>query len=216
MTARCQLYLVSPPEIGDLEKFAAGFAEALSGGVACFQLRLKARDGRSPPDAEVLRIARRLLPIARDAGIAFLLNDRPDLAKLAGADGVHVGQSDMRLADARALLGAQASIGVTCHASIHLAMEAGEGGADYVAFGAFFPTATKAATSSASLDLLESWSFATTVPCVAIGGITPGNCEPLIRAGADFIAVSSAVWAHPNGPAAAIQEFQQAIERASA
>ncbi|WP_428407718.1 thiamine phosphate synthase [Hyphococcus sp.] len=208
----CRLYLVTPPAIADLNAFCDDFARALDAGdVACIQLRLKSPEGVAAGDDEVLRAAEALLPIARDHDAAFLINDRPDLALKSGADGVHVGQSDASCKKARVLLGDDATVGVTCHNSKHLALEAGEAGADYVAFGAFFPTKTKEAPTQADPALLEWWSYATTLPCVAIGGITPENCAPLVRAGADFLAVSGAVWSHPEGPAAAVKAFAKAI-----
>ncbi len=212
MTDRCRLYLVTPPEIKDLAQFVAAFRTALEGGdVAALQLRLKSREGVSASDAEILKAAEALLPIARARDVSLIINDRPDLAKKSGADGVHVGQSDTSIVEARALLGDDASIGVTCHDSRDLAIAAGEAGADYVAFGAFFPTATKEAKSRATPAILEWWSYATTVPCVAIGGITPENCGVLVEAGADFVAVSNAIWAHAAGPAAAVLAFNEAI-----
>lgn len=217
MTASCRLYLVTPPEITDLDAFAEAYDAALDAGdVACLQLRLKSKGGIAAPDDEIMRAADRLLPLCRARDVAFLVNDRPDLAKACGADGVHVGQSDSACRDARSLLGADATIGVTCHASRHLAMDAAEAGADYVAFGAFFPTDTKDAPTSADPDILRSWSLATTVPCVAIGGITPGNCGPLVAAGADFLAVSAAIWRDGVGPAAAMRGFIAAIAAAQA
>lgn len=201
MTA--QLYLITPPALPDL----AGFAETLratldAGPVACLQLRLK-----EVSDDALRRAVDQLLPIARARDMAFLLNDRPDLAAETGCDGVHVGQGDMPLAEARRLLGANASIGVTCHGSRHLAMEAAEGGADYVAFGAFFPTATKDPPGRATPDILTWWQEIFEIPCVAIGGISVENCRPLIEAGADFLAVSSGVWNYKDGPAAAVAAF---------
>ena len=147
------------------------------------------------------------MPVCHGRDVAFLVNDRPDLAREAGADGVHIGQEDAGYAEARSAVGAGATVGVTCHNSLHLAMEAAEAGADYVAFGAFFPTRTKAPKAQATLETLEVWSAATVVPCVAIGGITAENCRPLVRAGADFLAVVGGVWDHPEGPAAAVREF---------
>jgi thiamine-phosphate pyrophosphorylase len=141
------------------------------------------------------------------AGTAFILNDRPDLAAELGCDGVHVGQEDASYAEARALVGADKIVGVTCHDSRHLAMEAGEAGADYVAFGAFFPTATKEPKTRADLELLQWWAEAMVVPVVAIGGITVKNAPALIAAGADFLAVSAGVWEHPDGPEAAVKAF---------
>ncbi|MEE2690636.1 MAG: thiamine phosphate synthase [Pseudomonadota bacterium] len=211
----CRLYLVTPPVVADLARFAEAFAQALDGGdVACLQVRLKDRAGTPAPDDEILRAAEKLLPLARARDVALLVNDRPDLAKKAGADGVHVGQKDMSAREARRLLGDAATVGVTCHASKHLALEAGEAGADYVAFGAFFPTGTKDAPTRADPEILEWWSYATTLPCVAIGGITPENCAPLVRAGADFLAVSNAVWGAEDGPAAAVKRFTAAMEEA--
>lgn len=215
MPRDCRLYLITPPVIADLEKFADDFARALGAGdVACVQLRLKTPDGVAASDDAVLRAAEMMAPVVRKHDAAFLINDRPDLALKAGADGVHIGQSDAPYKKARALLGEDATIGVTCHDSKHLALVAGEAGADYVAFGAFFPTATKEAPSRAEPSLIEWWSYATTLPCVAIGGITPENCGALVRAGADFLAVSGAVWSHPEGPAAAVKAFATAIAEA--
>lgn len=207
-----RLYLITPPVIADLKKFSDAFSRALGAGdVACVQLRLKDRDGVAAGDDEILRAADMLAPIARKHDVAFLINDRPDLALKCGADGVHVGQSDASCKKARAALGEGATVGVTCHNSKHLALEAGEDGADYVAFGAFFPTQTKLAPTAAEISLLEWWNYATTLPSVAIGGITPENCRPLVRAGADFLAVSAAVWDCPDGPDAAVKSFMQAI-----
>ncbi|MEZ5894392.1 MAG: thiamine phosphate synthase [Parvularculaceae bacterium] len=215
MKTDCRLYLITPPVITDLSRFTEDFARALGAGdVACVQLRLKSREGVPAPDDEILRAAEKLMPIAREHGAAFLINDRPDLAKKSGADGVHVGQNDSACREARELLGDDASIGVTCHDSKHLALLAGEDGADYVAFGAFFPTETKDPLTKADVSLIEWWAYATTLPCVAIGGITPGNCAPLLRAGADFLALSGAVWNGAQGPDAAVKAFMKAIAEA--
>ena len=146
--------------------------------------------------------------------MAFVLNDRPDLACETGCDGVHVGADDAPYAEARGIVGAEAIVGVTCKDSYHLAMEAAEAGADYVAFGAFFPTETKPTTARAPLALLENWQSAFTVPCVAIGGITAANCRPAVSAGADFLAVSAGVWSHPDGPADAVRAYEAAIRDA--
>lgn len=199
---RCRLYLITPERIA-LQAFAETLKRALDGGdVACLQLRLK-----DVSDDEVKAAAEKLMPIAQSYGVATLINDRPDLAFATGADGVHIGQDDVALAEARRVLGASHIVGVTCHASRHLAMEAGEGGADYVAFGAFYPSATKPAKYRASAEILTWWSELFEIPCVAIGGITAENAPPLIAAGADFLAVSNAVWSHPLGPTKAVGEF---------
>jgi thiamine-phosphate pyrophosphorylase len=206
----CRLYLITPPAL-EAAAFKDTLAQALDGGdVACVQLRLKEVD-----DDAIRRACDALRPVAQSRDVAFILNDRPDLAAAAGCDGVHVGQEDASYQEARGALGSDRIVGVTCHDSMHLAMEAAEAGADYVAFGAFFPTETKAAKTKAPLELLRQWSEIMTVPCVAIGGITAENCGELVEAGADFLAVSAGVWAHPQGPAAAVQAFNAAIARHS-
>ncbi|MBM3489808.1 MAG: thiamine phosphate synthase [Alphaproteobacteria bacterium] len=204
--AACRLYLITPPAFA-LDAFAAALEQALEAGdVACLQLRLK-----DVPDDSVRRAAERLMPIAQRRDVAFLINDRPDQAAELGADGCHVGQQDASYAEARRLLGPERIVGVTCHASRHLAMAAGEAGADYVAFGAFFPTDSKAAKSRADPDLLRWWSELFEIPCVAIGGITVANCPALVAAGADFLSVIGGVWNYPAGPAAAVRDFNRAI-----
>ena len=204
--APCRLYLITPPRL-DAAAFSRELAAALDAGdVACVQLRLKEAD-----DAAIRRAVAVLRPVVQSRDVAFLLNDRPDLAAELGCDGVHVGQQDASYAQARRLVGADAIVGVTCHASRHLAMEAADAGADYVAFGAFFPSATKEPPASADPDILSWWSALMTVPCVAIGGITAGNCASLVAAGADFLAVCAFVWQHPEGPAAAVRELLGAI-----
>ncbi len=197
----CQLYLISPLDVGG--DFPAQLEAALSAGsVAAFQFRVKDLDQH-----EAAALATPLQAICAAHDVAFIVNDSIALAKRLKADGVHLGQGDGDVTEARDMLGRDAQIGVTCHNSRHLAMEAAEAGADYVAFGAFYPTATKVVDHVAELDTLQKWSFVTEVPCVAIGGITPDNAKPLIDAGADFIAVSGAVWNHPQGPAEAVKAF---------
>ncbi len=198
---KCQLYLISPPAID--ETFADRLAAALDAGpVGAFQLRLKGID-----DHAIAALAPPLQKLCADREVAFIVNDSVGLAKRLGADGVHLGQDDGDPRDAREALGPDAQIGVTCHDSRHLAMEAGEAGADYVAFGAFYPTTTKDTEHRPEPSILGWWSTLFEVPCVAIGGITPDNARPLIDAGADFIAVSGAVWNDPQGPAAAVRKF---------
>jgi len=204
----CRLYLITPPVLP--QNFEAELAAALDAGdVAAVQLRLK-----NLPDAQVQKTIERLRPIVQSRGVAFLLNDRPDLAVKLGCDGAHVGQSDMKAAAARKILG-DLTLGVTCHNSRHLAMEAGEAGADYVAFGAFFPTATKEPPEMAEIETLKSWAEIMEIPCVAIGGITAENCAPLVQAGAEFLAVVGAVWNHPKSPAAGVQAMLKAIAAAT-
>lgn len=209
----CRLYLISPPKVS-VASFAGKLEAALAAGdVGAFQLRLK---GAS--DAEIRDAVRALQPIAHAHGVAFILNDRVDLAAELGCDGVHLGQEDTSLADARAVLGRDKVIGISCHDSPHLAMEAGEGGADYVAFGAFYPTQSKEPEKLAkygvpTAEILNWWSVHTTVPSVAIGGLTPENCVELVKEGADFIAAITAVWSAPTGPAQAVAAFNQAIKQ---
>ncbi|KPF83471.1 thiamine phosphate synthase [Novosphingobium sp. AAP93] len=184
----CQLYLISPLDVSG--SFPDRLARALDAGpVAAFQFRVK-----DVAEHEAARLAEPLLRICADREVAFIVNDSIPLAKRLGADGVHLGQQDGSVADARARLGKAAQIGVTCHDSRHLAMEAGEAGADYVAFGAFFPSSTKDTKHVAEPELLSWWARLFELPCVAIGGITAANCGPLVAAGADFLAVSNAVW----------------------
>ncbi|MBW8270057.1 thiamine phosphate synthase [Caldovatus sp. SYSU G05006] len=206
---RCRLYLITPPAF-DPAPFAEQLARALDAGdVAALQIRLK-----DAPDDAIRRATDALRPVAQARGVAVILNDRADLAVELGCDGAHLGQQDGDHAAARALLGPERTLGITCHGSRHLAMRAGETGADYVAFGAFFPTGTKEVVHRADPEILAWWSELFELPCVAIGGITPGNCAPLVRAGADFLAVVGAVWNHPDGPAAGVRAMNAAIGRA--
>jgi thiamine-phosphate pyrophosphorylase len=203
----CSLYLVSPPKLV-LAEFLPKVQEAFAGStVKAFQLRLK-----DASDAEILEAAREILPFCRARDIAFILNDSADLAVKCDVDGIHLGQDDMPVAKARKILGDDKVIGVSCHASPDQAMTAAEEGADYVAFGAFYPTTSKPMEKVEKWgvptpEILQWWSTFTTIPCVAIGGITPANCAPLIAAGTDFIAAITSVWNHPKGPGAAVKEF---------
>jgi thiamine-phosphate pyrophosphorylase len=206
--AATRLYLITPP-VFDPDDFARDLVEALAGGdVACLQLRLK-----DVGDDAIRRATAALRPLAQERGVAFIMNDRPDLAAELGCDGVHVGEEDMPYAEARRLLGPDRIVGVTCGDSRDRAVAAAEAGADYVAFGAFFPSATKAAKHRARPDLVEWWSETTVVPCCAIGGITQENCGPLVAAGADFLAVIGAIWSHPTGPRAAVASFNEVFAR---
>ena len=205
----CQLYLISPPAIDT--SFADRLARAIDAGpIAAFQLRLKGVDEHA-----IARAAEPLQRVCADRDIAFIVNDSMSLAKRIGADGVHLGQEDGDPREARALLGPSAQIGVTCHDSRHLAMEAGEAGADYVAFGSFYPTTTKEVRHHPDPSILGWWTTLFEIPCVAIGGITPANARPLIEAGADFIAVCSAVWNAAEGEEAAVRAFAEVLKEAS-
>jgi thiamine-phosphate pyrophosphorylase len=204
----CRLYLVTPPAI-QFPAFSGQLAAALDAGdVAAVQLRLK-----DQPDEVLKRAIDVLRPVVQSRGVALIMNDRPDLAVAHGCDGAHVGQEDTPAKEARKILGGL-TLGVTCHASRDLAMTAGEDGADYVAFGAFFPTGSKEAKTRADPELLRWWSELMQLPCVAIGGITAANCAPLVQAGADFLAVIGAVWNFPDGPAAGVRAMNAAIAAA--
>ncbi|WP_150290916.1 thiamine phosphate synthase [Sphingobium estronivorans] len=204
----CQLYLISPPKIeaNFVDSLAAAFDGDKDGPrIAAFQLRLKGLD-----DDAIARAAEPLQKLCADRNVAFIINDSVALAQRLGADGVHLGQGDGDPKEARKLLGPKVQIGVTCHDSRHLAMEAGEAGADYVAFGAFYPTTTKETHYRPDPSILSWWTALFELPCVAIGGITADNAVPLVKAGADFLAVSGAVWNHPQGPQAGVAAFRAA------
>lgn len=207
------LYLITPPCLDDAAGFSRDLDAALSAGagiISAVQIRLKDCD-----DDTILNVCGTLIPIIRRHGVMAILNDRADMAKQAGADGVHLGQDDGSVADARRVMGTQAIIGVTCHGSKDLAITAAEQGADYVAFGAFFPTTTKTVLHHAAPEVLGWCRDFLNIPCVAIGGITPRTAPSLLRAGADMLAVSAGVWADPAGPAAAIAAFAQSANTAS-
>ena len=207
MTSPCRLYLITPPRLDDLAGFGHTLAHALDAGdVAALQLRLK-----DAPQTVVAAAIDVVVPICASRGVALILNDRPDWAAKYGCDGVHVGQDDTPCAEARKIMGKDRTVGVTCHDSRHLAMEAAEAGADYVAFGAFFDTTTKDAPTRTEPEILTVWQETMQIPCVAIGGITADNCRALVVAGADFIASSAGVWAHPDGPAVAVRQFNLEI-----
>ena len=201
-TTPCQLYLISPQDVGG--SFPDRLKAALAGGdVAAFQLRVKDVDSH-----ELARLAEPLQRICSDADVAFIVNDSVSLARRLDADGVHLGQSDGDPREVRAILGPSKQIGVTCHDSRHLAMAAGEAGADYVAFGAFYPTTTKPSEHRPDPAILSWWATLFEIPCVAIGGITPENAPPLIAAGADFLAVCNAVWGRDD-PAGEVAKFAE-------
>jgi thiamine-phosphate pyrophosphorylase len=203
---RCRIYLITPPRLEPVP-FAGLLAAALDAGdVAAVQLRLKDVD-----DDAWRRAIDALRPVTQSRGVAFLLNDRADLVKPTGCDGAHVGQDDMPAQEARRLMGADLTMGVTCKGSRDLAMQAGEDGADYVAFGAFYPSGTKDVTNIVNPEILAWWSDMMELPSCAIGGITPDNCAPLVQAGADFLAVVGCIWNHPDGPAAGVKALNAAI-----
>lgn len=202
----CQIYLITPPEITDMDAFLKDLDAALSAApVACLQIRLKTLT----EDLDIIHAADRIVPICKQYGTMVVMNDRPDIVEACGADGAHIGQEDMDYFDAREVLGEEAIIGVTCHNSRELAFQAAYAGADYVAFGAFFDTPTKDAKTRAELEMLTWWQEAVEIPCVAIGGINPNNAQAVITAGADFIAVSSGVWNWPDGPAASVKRLSE-------
>ena len=206
----CQIYLITPPQIADMEAFCDELRAVLSAApVACLQIRLKELNGDKTAGSALIQAAAAIKPICHEFGTLFIVNDNPDIAKETDADGCHIGQSDMDYFSCRELLGGDAIIGVTCHNSKGLAFEAANAGADYIAFGAFFETGTKDVRHRAELEILEWWHEAVEIPSVAIGGITVENAAQVIAAGADFIAVSSGVWAHPQGAAFAVSQLHQ-------
>ena len=201
----CQLYLISPQDVGGV--FPDRLRAALEGGpVAAFQLRVK-----DVGEHDLVRLGEPLRQICADHDVSFIVNDNMNLAKRLGADGVHLGQSDGDVRDARALLGPSAQIGRTCHDSRHLAMEAGEAGVDYVAFGAFYETTTKPSDYRPEPSILSWWATLFEIPSVAIGGITPANAPPLVAAGADFVAVCQAVWGQDD-PGKAVAAFEAVLK----
>tara|TARA_R110002096_G_scaffold436090_1_gene667250 strand:+ start:18977 stop:19600 length:624 start_codon:yes stop_codon:yes gene_type:complete len=201
-----RLYLITPSTF-ELIEFSNRLAEALEGGdVASVQLRMK-----ESYDEDIIEAAKTLMPICHAKDVAFIINDRADIAKKVGADGVHIGQEDMTITEARDIVGEDQIIGVTCKDSKHLSMTAGEQGADYVAFGAFYPTTTKFTTTQTSPEILNWWQDLFEIPCVAIGGINAENAAVMAKAGADFVAVCSGVWDHPAGPRAAVSAINKAI-----
>jgi thiamine-phosphate pyrophosphorylase len=208
----CQIYLITPPQIPDLGRFCHDLRQALAAGadhraIAALQIRLK-----DTPEADIIAITEAIKPICWEKDVAVIMNDHVALSKHLGCDGVHLGQDDMPLRDARKILGPKAMIGVTCHNSRHLAIEAAENSADYIAFGAFFPTTTKVASHKAEPEILRIWQDFMQIPCVAIGGIDAQNAGIVAHAGADFIAVSSFVWTHKLGTDAAINELIVSIK----
>ncbi len=209
---RTLLYLITPPQITDVADFVRRFEAAIEGGdVASLQVRLK--DGDKIDTASTRKVAQAVKPICLANNIALIINDSPQLCRALEADGVHLGMDDMDIEAARELVGPDVIIGATCKNSRHAAMMAGETGADYVAFGAFYPTATKDKTTPAEPDVLSWCQMFLTLPCVAIGGITVANAAPLIEAGADFLAVSSGIWDHHDGPADAVAKFNALIDQ---
>ena len=202
--SKCQLYLITPARF-DLNWFSKRLNIALDAGpVACLQLRLK-----NVEDDTIKLAAEALLPICHSYRIPLIMNDRPDLAMVTGCDGVHVGQADVSYNEARSIMGSDLTVGVTCKNSRHLAVEAAESGAEYVAFGAFFRTETKPEATPADLKTIKWWNDTTTVPSVAIGGITVDNCKPLIESGTDFLAIIDGVWNYQDGEAAAVKAFNK-------
>ncbi|CAK7192816.1 Thiamine-phosphate synthase [Commensalibacter sp. Nvir] len=205
----CELYLLTPPSV-DPFLFKEKLSRALdTGPIAAVQLRLK-----QATDDDIARAIEVLQPIVQSRNIAFILNDRPDLAKKYGCDGAHIGMDDMDINTARAILGNDLQLGVSCYDSKDLAMKAGEQGADYIAFGAFFPSVSKHTEVRAPVELLKWWTELMELPVVAIGGINAQNCIPLVKAGADFISVINAVWNHPDGVEVGVKSLLKSIQHA--
>ena len=205
----CRLYIITPERI-DPRAFPELLAQALDAGdVAAVQLRLKNAGADSWQ-----RTVDALRPVCQSRGVAFLLNDRADLVAATGADGAHVGQEDLPAREARRLMGPGRTLGVTCKSSSDLALRAVEDGADYVAFGAFFPSTSKQVTNLADPEILRAWARQASLPSCAIGGITAANLAPLVQAGANLLAIIGGVWSHPEGPAAGVRAINAAIKSA--
>ena len=201
-----KLYLISPPDI-NINEFIFSLDDVLNTGlVSCFQLRLK-----NVKDEDIIESAKALKPICNKYHVPFILNDRLDLVNKVEADGVHLGEDDDSILEARKLLGPKAIIGASCYNSKHLAMEAAEEGADYVAFGAFFATITKDPKTKADINIIKDWTLISNIPCVAIGGINSSNCKELVDAGVDFIAVVGSIWNKNDDPKSAINKFKSII-----
>ncbi|EHD14591.1 thiamine-phosphate pyrophosphorylase [Commensalibacter intestini A911] len=201
----CELYLLTPPSL-DPFKFKPLLIKALDAGpVAAVQLRLK-----DVSDDEIRKAIDILRPVVQDHDIAFILNDRPDLAKECGCDGAHIDMADTPIELVRAQLGDDLQLGVSCYDSRDIAMKAGEKGADYITFGPFFPS--KDTNIRAPVDLLSWWFEMMEIPVVATGGITAENCKPLVKAGTDFLSVSGAVWNHTGGPTQGVKSILKAIQ----
>lgn len=209
---RCRLYLITPPQF-EISEFIENVKRAFDGGdIACLQLRMKDENMKTASDDKIKNAAENLLPICKERKISLIINDSAKLAKETGADGVHIGEKqDGTVEEARAIMEKNMIIGASCYDSRDRAMNAGEAGADYVAFGAFYPTQTKTPKGHPTPEILEWWSVYTTVPCVAIGGIKPENAVPLIKAGADFIAVVTGVWNHEGGAGAGVKAYNDVI-----
>jgi thiamine-phosphate pyrophosphorylase len=206
-TESCMLYLITPEVIDDVKLFVVTLEQMFQEvDIACLQLRLKNVD-----DDQLKSIGTKVRDVCHKNEVAFIVNDRADIAAELDADGVHLGQDDGTIEDARDLIGFDRDVGITCHDSMDLAFQAGEAGANYVAFGAFYPSGTKTTEYEADMELLRIWSAITELPCVAIGGITADNCGDLVKAGADFIAVSGAVWNEPEGPIQGAKKILSAI-----
>ena len=209
MTNSCRLYLITPSEF-ELQAFADQLKQAFSGGdIACLQLRMK-----TASDGEILKAAKVLMPICHENGATFIINDKAHLVAETNADGLHIGMDDISVIEARRIIGEDKVIGVSCYGDSDRAMEVGEQGADYVAFGQFYETKTKPPRGRPKPEILNWWSSLSVLPCVAIGGIKPDNCAPLVKAGADFIAVVTGVWEHPGGAKETVKEYNEAIRLA--
>jgi thiamine-phosphate pyrophosphorylase len=205
----CRLYIITP-ETFDLHPFSDSLGRALDAGdVAAVQLRLK-----NAPDDVWKRAVDVLRPVCQSRRVEFLLNDRADLVAAAGCDGAHVGQEDMPAREARQLMGPGRTLGVTCKSSHDLADRAVDDGATYVAFGAFYPSTSKQVLNLADPEVLRRWTQRSKVPSCAIGGITAANLAPLVRAGANLLAILGGVWSHPDSPAAAVRAINAAIRAA--
>ncbi len=198
------IYLISPPKISG-SKFYDTLNEILkTNKIKYFQLRLKNKSTHS-----IVKIAKKIKKITSKNKVKFLINDKPDIAKIVNADGCHIGQKDTNFINSRKILKNKKIIGVTCHNSKKLALDSKKIGANYIAFGAFFKSSTKKTMYTANLALLRWARKKINIPVIAIGGIDSSNYKKILSNGANYIACSSYVWNNKKlDPVSAIKKFK--------
>ena len=198
------IYLISPQKIRGSQFYEELQQVLKTNKVKYFQLRLK-----KISDRNLLKISKKIKKIVRKNNVKFLINDKPSIAKRVGADGCHIGQKDINFTRSRKILGKSKIIGITCHNSKKLALNAKRQGANYVAFGSFFESSTKKTAFKANLEILRWTKKKISMPIVAIGGINSINYKKILTSGADFIACSSYIWNNKKlDPVSAINKFK--------
>ena len=202
---RKYIYLISPKKINEKNFYKKLNNVLKTNKVKYFQLRLK-----KIPTLSLIKISKKIKKIVRKNNVKFLINDKPFVAKMVGADGCHIGQKDTNLITARKILGKNKIIGVTCHNSKKLAIEAKKNGANYIAFGAFFKSSTKKTAFKANMEILRWAKKKINMPTVAIGGINSSNYNKILSNRADYIACSNYIWNNKKiDPVSAINKFRQ-------